>query len=334
MVAFTELDIVSKLVKFLKDKGWKIFTHIKIRGRVVDIVAIKKNEISLIEVKGSQGDIIKGVGQAVHQMGAGSFSYLAIPSSRLDEKLKETCKNLGIGLLLINSEITEIVRPKKTEALESVEKIVFKLKPKIKKTEKPKLLLQRLIPSKSRIKILTLLFTNPQKKFYLREIQRLTDENINSLRLQLKKLVKIGLVDEATRGIQKFYSLNKKFPIYEELKRIILKTQGVGNILRENLRKIGKIKFALVYGSFAKGTEIESSDVDLLVIGKVDEEKLIKVIRKAEKKIGREVNYILWSEKEFNKRAKSKNHLLVDITNNPIIGLIGDADEFRKAVEG
>jgi predicted nucleotidyltransferase len=144
----------------------------------------------------------------------------------------------------------------------------------------------------------------------------------------------LGLVNERKEGIQKFYSLNKNHPIYEELRRIVLKTEGVGKILRDKLSKLAGIKYSMIYGSFAKGTEIESSDVDLIIIGTVDERKLLEQIRKVEDEIGREVNYILWSEEEFRKKIKEKNSLLMNIVENPVIGVIGDIDEFRRIVKG
>ena len=71
----------------------------------------------------------------------------------------------------------------------------------------------------------------------------------------------------------------------------------------------------------------------MLVIGKVSEEEVLKAVNQIENKVGREINYICWSEKEFANRIKSKHHLLIDIVSKPVIMLIGEEDEFRRAIE-
>jgi len=142
--------------------------------------------------------------------------------------------------------------------------------------------------------------------------------------------LEIEFIKKRKRGKQIFYSVNKDLPIFEDLKRIVLKTEGVGSELRTNLNKLGKIKYALIFGSFANGKEIATSDIDILIIGDTKEENLIEAISNIEERIGREVNYILWSEKELKERMKEKHYLLNIIVENPIIGLIGNINEFRK----
>jgi len=195
-------------------------------------------------------------------------------------------------------------------------------------------MMEKLFTSRTRAKLLTLFLTESKKEFYVRELQRKIKENVTSVRRELENLKELGLVSERKEGIQKFYSLNKNHPIYEELRRIILKTEGVGKVLKDKLSKLAEIKYSIIYGSFAKGTEIESSDVDLMVIGTVDEKKLLEQIRKAENEIGREVNYILWSGKEFRKKIKEKNSLLMNIVKSPVIEVIGDINEFRRIAKG
>ena len=118
------------------------------------------------------------------------------------------------------------------------------------------------------------------------------------------------------------------------MRKLFLKTTALGQQLKSSLPQLKKAKYALIYGSVARGEALETSDIDLLVIGDIAEENLIAGIRKVEEKMGREINYILWSEKEFEKRAKTKHHLLTEIADNPIIGLVGDEDEFRRTVKG
>jgi len=194
-------------------------------------------------------------------------------------------------------------------------------------------MLKRLFTSNTRIKLLKLFFLNREREFYLRELARITHENLNSVRRELNNLKNAGLIVERKRGNQKLYKVNKFSPVHEELRRILIKTVGTGDLLREELSKF-EIKFLLIYGSFAQGDEVEKSDIDLLIIGKVNEEALIKTIRKLEKELSREINYILWNYEEFKKRVKEKHYLLMDIVRKPVIMIIGDEDEFRKVVKG
>lgn len=194
-------------------------------------------------------------------------------------------------------------------------------------------MLKKLFTSSTRVKLLKLFFMNREREFYLRELSRITGENPNSIKRELENLKSIGLITERKRGNQKLYRVNKLCPIHEELRKIVLKTVGIGEVLRENLVKFG-VKFALIYGSFAQGEEVKDSDIDLLIIGDVDEEELIKIIKKLEEELSREINYILWNRKEFRKRIKEKHHLLMDVIEKPFIMIIGDADEFRSAVKG
>jgi len=85
----------------------------------------------------------------------------------------------------------------------------------------------------------------------------------------LTKLAKIGFLNSAPSANQIYYSLNDKFPLYPELKSIVLKTSGMGDVLREYLGKAARIKYAFIYGSVARDTEKESSDIDLMIIGDI-----------------------------------------------------------------
>jgi predicted nucleotidyltransferase len=195
-------------------------------------------------------------------------------------------------------------------------------------------MLEKLFTSKARVKILELLIFDPLSDFHLREISRRTKVSAPYVKKELAQLRKINLVKETVRGNLKLYRINKDSPIIEDIKRIFLKTDSLGCFLSEKLSELGKIDYALIYGSFARGEETENSDIDLLIIGTVDEEKLITVIGNIEKKIAREVNYILWTADEFEKRARKRHNLLLDIIDKPFIMLIGDMNEFRRAAKG
>jgi len=193
--------------------------------------------------------------------------------------------------------------------------------------------LDKLFGSKTRVALLSNLMMNSDKQFYIRELSKDLNIPYGMLYREVKNLVSLGILAEEKRGKVTLVSVNKKLPYFAELKGMMMKTTGLGDLMRNALSKLKGIRHALVYGSFASGEETESSDIDLLVVGGLSEEDVLKAVSHVEKDVGREVNYILWSETEFSKRAKSRHHLLVDIAGKPIIMLVGDEDEFRRAAK-
>lgn len=193
--------------------------------------------------------------------------------------------------------------------------------------------LDTLFGSSTRVSLLSKLMMNSDRQFYIRELSRDLGLPYGMLYREVRNLISMGIAVEEKKGKITLISVNKNLPYFAELKGLMLKTAGLGDLLRNALVSMKGIKYALIYGSFASGEETERSDIDLLVVGKADEEDLLKAISKVEVKVGREVNYILWSEGEFLKRVKSRHHLLADIIRKPIIMLVGDEDEFRRATE-
>ena len=192
----------------------------------------------------------------------------------------------------------------------------------------------KLFGSRTRVLILSKLVMNPNRSLYIRQLSKELGLTFSVVYKEIEKLKNLGLVTEERRGRIRLFTINRNSVIYDELRRLLLKTTALGQQLRSSLPELEKAKYVLIYGSVARGEELETSDVDLLIIGNIAEENLIAGIRKVEKEIGREINYILWSEREFEKRVKTKHHLLTEIADNPIIGLVGDVDEFRRTVKG
>lgn len=190
-------------------------------------------------------------------------------------------------------------------------------------------MLEQLFTSKTRIRILSLLMFNQDKEYHLREIARLINVSPKHVGKELEKLMKINLVTRYEKGNMSIYSIKKNNIILNELKQIFIKTDYLGEIIRKELK--GNIKYAFIYGSFAKGEETENSDIDLFVIGDIREDDLIKIIQTLEKRMGREINYVLWNENTFKQRAKS-HHLLKTIKMSKIVMLAGNEHEFKKSI--
>ena len=139
--------------------------------------------------------------------------------------------------------------------------------------------------SKLTRELLGFYFANADKRFYLRELERILNHSVGNLRRQLIKFEKIGLFTKTRLGNLVFYQLNKKYPLYDEMKSIVSKTIGINGILQKSLDSIKGIKTAFIYGSFAKGNEDEKSDIDICIVGKIDIYKLSRVMNLVEKKL-------------------------------------------------
>jgi predicted nucleotidyltransferase len=193
--------------------------------------------------------------------------------------------------------------------------------------------MDRLFGSKTRVSLLSKLLMNADKSWYIRELSRELEIPYSMLYKEVKNLVSLGVINEEKKGKVTLVSANKSLPFFAELKSLMVKTVGLSDLLRTALSDLKQIHYALVYGSFASGEESMSSDVDLLIIGDVDEERVLNVVGGIEKKVEREINYILWSKEEFIERVKSGHHLLRGIARKPVIMLVGEEDKFRRVVE-
>lgn len=182
----------------------------------------------------------------------------------------------------------------------------------------------RITKSKLREELLTLYFTTPNKKYYLRELERILNFSVGNIRRELIKLESTGLFLSENKGNLVYYYLNKSYPLFKELKSIIFKTSGAPKMLQNTLKKFDGIDRAFIYGSFAKGEERGGSDIDLLIIGEVNEDKLIEVISNVERKLQREINYSIYGKEDFKKKEKEGNPFILDILQEKKIFLIGD----------
>ncbi|MEO0093807.1 MAG: nucleotidyltransferase domain-containing protein [candidate division WOR-3 bacterium] len=185
----------------------------------------------------------------------------------------------------------------------------------------------QIFKSKLRRHLLSLYFTNPAKKFYLRELERILDFPVGNIRRELIRLEKTGLFLTEHKGNLVYYYLNQTYPLFAELKGIIAKTIGVPIIIASMLKKKKGIKQAFIYGSFAKNEQKPKSDIDIFIIGEIDEAELVKRCCKLEKELQREINYTLYSPTDFTRKKKKKDPFLLEVLSQPKIFLIGSEDE-------
>lgn len=191
-------------------------------------------------------------------------------------------------------------------------------------------MLKNLFSSDTRIGLLTFFLTNPGQDYYLREIHRHLGKTLSAIRKELGNLEAINLVNSWSRGRMKYYRINEEHPLYGELKSMFYKTVALGDVIREELKGIPNIEAAVIYGSVAKNQEGANSDIDLLVIGTPDEDKLYPAVSRVEAKSMREVNFVTFSPAEWREKVRQRNGFAVDILENKTIPLIGDSNAIQR----
>lgn len=189
-------------------------------------------------------------------------------------------------------------------------------------------MLKNLISSKTRQLILKTFFESSDIEYYTRQLANLHKISVGTLHRELKKLNSSGILKTRKVGNIKLFSLNKQNPVYEELKNIISKTEGVIKFIKDTVFGIKGIKVAFIYGSFAKGDERQDSDVDIFLIGdNVDEDGLIAVISSLEKKLFKEINYTRYTQDEYKKEKKKRNSFILEVIKTKKIFIKGNEND-------
>src|SRR3989338_3122979 len=188
-------------------------------------------------------------------------------------------------------------------------------------------MLEDLIISRVRVKILQLYFLSLGNMYHVREIVRRTNEEINAVRRELLHLEKAGILSKERRANRLFYLLRKDYPLYFDLCEIITKTKGLGGSILKNKAKLGKIKYALISGKFARNIPRSGNEVDLLIVGKIVLPELAQLVRAEEVKRERELNYTVMSEEEFEFRKRRKDPFILSILAKSKVIVIGDEEE-------
>lgn len=188
-------------------------------------------------------------------------------------------------------------------------------------------MLTKIFTSKTRSKIITIFMLNPDDEMYVREITKKIDANINSVRRELSNLENIGLLESRKAGNLKYFKVNKNFYLFNELYSMVMKTEGVARLLIENVGKWGNINLAFIYGSFASQQAGPDSDIDVFIVGGVNEDILIRGFNSMEMELSREINYITLSDAEYHEKIQKKDPFLMEILQEPKIMIIGELDE-------
>jgi DNA-binding transcriptional ArsR family regulator len=190
--------------------------------------------------------------------------------------------------------------------------------------------LAELLSSRGRAEIFRLLFGPAGEELHVRELERRTGLSDATVRQELKKLTRLGVVEVRRDGNRTYYRANDAHPLYPDIRNLVLKTSGLTDVLREALDRAGDIDLAFVFGSIAGNTAKAHSDIDLMVIGTIGLRQLSKRLSGLEAKIGREVNPHVLTPEEFARRANEGDHFITAVLKGPKLFVVGGEDEFRR----
>jgi predicted nucleotidyltransferase len=155
-------------------------------------------------------------------------------------------------------------------------------------------MIETLISSKTRIKLLLKFFLNSETKSYLRHLESEFGESTNAIRLELNKLEESGMLNSQFEGNKKFYQANKQHPLFNDINSIILKYTGIDWIVLYLVKRLGDVKKVYLSGSFARG--INSETIDLLIVGEIDIAFMDELCLKIKKKIEKTIKYQVYND--------------------------------------
>jgi predicted nucleotidyltransferase len=187
---------------------------------------------------------------------------------------------------------------------------------------------------KTRRAVLGLLYGHSDQAFYLRQIVRLTGVGLGAVQRELEKLSSAGIIRRTQRGNQVYFEARAQCPVFKELKNLITKTVGVGQVLKQALAPLSnRIDVAFVYGSVARGEETRTSDIDLLVIGDATFADVVSALGGAQEALHREVNPAVFPTREFKTKLAGNDHFLRSVMEKQKLFLIGDEHELERLAQ-
>ena len=198
-------------------------------------------------------------------------------------------------------------------------------------------MIEQLFGSKTRVKLLNLFYNNPNRSFYVREITRKIDEQINSVRRELANLLRIGIIGSDTSGNKLYYEVNQKYPNYPALRAMFTNfqvkqdtTTGNGNDTAAKIRDLGNVDYAALSGIF---TRDELAPVDLLIVGDVNRHKLTKLVEELEAEEGQELRYTLLRREQFDYRRNLNDRFLSTLMSSKQTVLVDNLTAAEKPLE-
>jgi len=177
-------------------------------------------------------------------------------------------------------------------------------------------------------KVLGLLYVQPQRSFYTKEILRLTGMGVATIKRELDRMVASSILTFNKVGNQHHYQANPACPIYHELLSIVKKTFGISDTIKQALEPLSKQIFrAFIFGSVASGKETSNSDIDLMVIGDCSFSEVVSLLYSSQELLGREINPKIYSKQEWGDLCSSQTSFIKEVLDKPQIDIIGNSHE-------
>ena len=157
-------------------------------------------------------------------------------------------------------------------------------------------MIETLISSKTRVKLLLKFFLNSNATAYLRGLEAEFGESSNAIRLELNRFEEAGMLESRLDGNKKMFQANTQHPLFKEVHNILLKYVGLDRVVEEVIDRMGEVRRVFLVGEFSKG--LDSTIIDLIFIGNIDKSYLLGLVDKAEALISRKIRYLIYSEEE------------------------------------
>ena len=184
-----------------------------------------------------------------------------------------------------------------------------------------------LLFGQTRLAILSLLLTQPDRRLYLRQVIRLLGAGQGAVQRELALLVRAGVLLKTREGNLAYFQANRDLPVFEELRVLIQKTAGIAGLVRTALLPLADaIERAFVYGSVARGEERSESDVDVMIIGDVSFFDVVSAVSPLQETLGREINPTVFTHAEYMQRLEDNDHFLMQVESGPRIEILGGED--------
>jgi len=187
--------------------------------------------------------------------------------------------------------------------------------------------LKYLFVSQTRLKLIGILFYAPNEIFYVRQLVRLTDEEINSVRRELENLKKASLVNFEWRGNRLYYWANQNSPLFTTLLTIANQSSGLGLKLQSKNENLGNIKLVFYSYNFLVGNKKNADDIDIIIVGDISYNEIENYLKQEEKIRGHEINYMVMDKKELILRKQKRDQFIIDFFLNCPVAIIGDLKE-------
>jgi len=193
--------------------------------------------------------------------------------------------------------------------------------------------LSNILFGKTRHNILAVFYGHSDETFYLRQLTRIVSGGMGAVQREVKAFTKAGIIRRVSTGRQNYYQANSQCPVFSELKSIVIKTSGMGDVLKIALAPLAEnIRVAFIFGSIARGEENKKSDVDVLVIGDVTFDEVIKEITPVQQMLNREINASVYPVMEFKNKLAKGHHFIKTVYKEKKLFLIGNENDLAKLV--